>query len=1069
MKRLLKWLLLLSAVMVVVLTVIVLNPRLLKSPVEHYLSQLSGYSVRLDGALNLYPGRELTVQATDIHIINPGHEDQPQLAVLGSLQISLETASLFSAAIVLSQIHLDNALIALDTNDAGVSNWEKIQRSSPQHQPAGRGKSFNIRDIRISNSRLHYQQYETGKNQLLKISHFIQTEEQSGLLKVDLDGTFNDRPVSFDGHIGHVANIFEGRDISFDGRGQFGPIKIVGSGLIDDLIHPKQPGFDIKLFGPDIKEVTAMLKTDDLGTGAFDLKAHGQVSDGKYSAFIEGRIGDVVLHASALTNEPGNLDDLAVELDARGPKLGALTRAFGQQGWPDQPFSLKGKLDFAVKNIKQLQVSLKTSLAEARLSGSLGATAYSGDTRLHLSVHGPNAHKLLSIFEINALPATPFTLASDVHLLAASHAETRHVSLQNIKVGLAGITLSGNAAFDVGKRLHTGSGSLRIESRDIANLKQFPTLQTSADLLVSGQPFQLSGDLSVSSQIWTLHHLQGTIGSTNVAVEGVVKPLNGWAGSDIGFDIKGPGLHLLLNAIKPGSHLQEAFTSNGQLQISADTLKLSGFRFQSGNARLTLNGSTAWPIVHNPGFTFQIDSHGDDISRFIPAIEKFEPASVAFNLKVSGRQQQGRTAIDSLKASAGSLQLILDGNLQRKGEVQADAHIKLKSGNISALGRYDGKALPATGLTLQAAVHGSPGHVLFEQMQAQLGDSDLSGTLDISFSGIKPVIQLHSTSELVDLRAFLAPSRSKPGSGADHGGQHRLIPATRLPIDLLGQFDASIDADIKTVRSGSDTFKNVALNAHVKNGQLNLPELTLQGQRGTLTAALSIIPTETDQAVLNIDLRTDGFVLNSNVNSDSDLDKLPATDLVLHARGQGNTLRQIAGSATGRLQAGSEGGILAGFSLGILDEFLLNQVFSLILPKSRKNENTQLTCAAVVFELLNGVAQTEPALAFTTNKITVVSKGAIDLKTEALNFGFRATPNNALKVSTGELLNSFVVVGGTLGKPEVGLDPGKVLLQGGAAIGTAGISLLAKGLLERVGNTTVPLCQSMLADMKSPD
>lgn len=123
--------------------------------------------------------------------------------------------------------------------------------------------------------------------------------------------------------------------------------------------------------------------------------------------------------------------------------------------------------------------------------------------------------------------------------------------------------------------------------------------------------------------------------------------------------------------------------------------------------------------------------------------------------------------------------------------------------------------------------------------------------------------------------------------------------------------------------------------------------------------------------------------------------------------------------------------------------------------------------AAVVFDLHNGVAQTEPALAFTTNKITVISKGAVDLKTEKLNFGFKATPNNALKVSTGELLNSFVVVGGTLGKPEVGLDPARVLLQGGAAIGTAGISLLAKGLLDRVGNSTVPLCQSILAEMTS--
>ena len=45
-------------------------------------------------------------------------------------------------------------------------------------------------------------------------------------------------------------------------------------------------------------------------------------------------------------------------------------------------------------------------------------------------------------------------------------------------------------------------------------------------------------------------------------------------------------------------------------------------------------------------------------------------------------------------------------------------------------------------------------------------------------------------------------------------------------------------------------------------------------------------------------------------------------------------------------------------------------------------------------------------------------------------------------------------------KPEVGLDPAKVLIYGGAAVGTAGLSILAKGLLDRV-STTIPLCEEM--------
>ena len=97
----------------------------------------------------------------------------------------------------------------------------------------------------------------------------------------------------------------------------------------------------------------------------------------------------------------------------------------------------------------------------------------------------------------------------------------------------------------------------------------------------------------------------------------------------------------------------------------------------------------------------------------------------------------------------------------------------------------------------------------------------------------------------------------------------------------------------------------------------------------------------------------------------------------------------------------------------------------------------------------------------------MVAKGSLDLKTEKMQFNFNATPNNALKISASELLNPYILVGGTLSEPAVGLDPGKVLVHGGAAIGTAGLSVLAKGLIDRVGNV-VPLCEEMQKQHQQP-
>ena len=113
----------------------------------------------------------------------------------------------------------------------------------------------------------------------------------------------------------------------------------------------------------------------------------------------------------------------------------------------------------------------------------------------------------------------------------------------------------------------------------------------------------------------------------------------------------------------------------------------------------------------------------------------------------------------------------------------------------------------------------------------------------------------------------------------------------------------------------------------------------------------------------------------------------------------------------------------------------------------------------------NGMMETDPAFAITTSQITLVSKGTLDLKTEKMNFNFNATPNQALKISARELFNPYILVGGILSKPAVGLDAAKALIHGGAAIGTAGISVLVKGLIDRV-STTKPLCEEMLKEVQ---
>jgi hypothetical protein len=78
-----------------------------------------------------------------------------------------------------------------------------------------------------------------------------------------------------------------------------------------------------------------------------------------------------------------------------------------------------------------------------------------------------------------------------------------------------------------------------------------------------------------------------------------------------------------------------------------------------------------------------------------------------------------------------------------------------------------------------------------------------------------------------------------------------------------------------------------------------------------------------------------------------------------------------------------------------------------------------------------------------------------------MNFNFNSTPTNALKINPGEMFHPYILISGTLANPTVGVDPGKATLHGGAAIATMGISILAKGLVDRASNAA-PICNEML-------
>jgi hypothetical protein len=68
----------------------------------------------------------------------------------------------------------------------------------------------------------------------------------------------------------------------------------------------------------------------------------------------------------------------------------------------------------------------------------------------------------------------------------------------------------------------------------------------------------------------------------------------------------------------------------------------------------------------------------------------------------------------------------------------------------------------------------------------------------------------------------------------------------------------------------------------------------------------------------------------------------------------------------------------------------------------------------------------------------------------------RTTPQRGLSISGGELLNPYLNIVGTLAAPRLAVDEAGVLISGGAAVATGGLSVLAKATWDRLSRSRKP-------------
>ena len=354
--------------------------------------------------------------------------------------------------------------------------------------------------------------------------------------------------------------------------------------------------------------------------------------------------------------------------------------------------------------------------------------------------------------------------------------------------------------------------------------------------------------------------------------------------------------------------------------------------------------------------------------------------------------------------------------------------------------------LPQTGpVTFTAVVSDTKKGYALRDVAIQAGATKLDASLDLERSGDQWRVRGTISASEIILNDFATSGGPPPGT------RERLFSDQALSVDRLRDVAGQVDFSVARLVSEYVLITDLKGKLTVNDGVLEINPLVAKIGDGTLRATIEVDGSSATPAI-SLDVKIAKMSLNS-------LPKLAAsgrvsrgpTDLSLLLAGKGESVAAIMANANGSLLVNIGAATFDNEALSITGSDLLMSFFAHLNPKNSSAGVTYLECAVIKFPIVQGVARNETGIGLQTRTLSILGGGTVNLKTEGIDIGAKPKPREGLGINLTSLAD-FVRLGGTLTKPRLVTDAKGATTAGlkvGAAVATAGLSLLAEGLYDR--------------------
>ncbi|MEH6584218.1 MAG: hypothetical protein V7754_19965 [Halioglobus sp.] len=876
-----------------------------------------------------------------------------------------------------------------------------------------------------------------------------------------------DGPLQFSSHITD-----HGEGIAIDARGALAEFNLSVVGTFDDL-----PGFDgldlkFKLGGPSVAELGALFDLEGLSAIPYEASGELHRADGVLDlrkGLLKVGPGRLAM-AARLPNFP-DIDDWHVTLDGQGFNLAMIGPLIGADDLPALPYDIQGRLESSDEGVELMDFRVQSPDANLVLNGVVGEAPGYLNSSMTVKLSGTNLASTGLWLGVYDLPALAFQVTAELALDDGGWRLSDGVFYTpGLQLDVSGTIDQLPGPSDVQVKLVANSpdlaATLKVYGFEMEGLPAYPAAVHGG---VSGPPGNL-----------TIDELYAESGDSQLSLSGELgDPLN-LEVLDLAVVFKTPDLLKLLPPMDDEVLPALAVDASGRFAMSPEVFEIRALRGVIGGADISLDGQMTRQDALDKSHIL-LTTQGPNLNTIVGPWLDTDIPDAPFTLSIDADFQGGGMRIERLEARLADTLLSAEFDItDLEGLSNAQGEIAFSGpSSLALLKLFDAEtAIPDSPYLLKAKITRDPDWLRLSPISLDWGKSDYAGSVDIRFDDI-PIINADLHSQYVSL-PFLLPNMKEleeqeatrqtetPEENAvsemltSKELAERVIPDKPLDFSWMRAIEGSLKYRADEIHLNENAKSMAVIDVSLRDGVLSSRRLSWDGSfaDGEGLVTLKALD-EGVEADIYLDIQRIPLMLFLG----GEPDNKPGSLYRVKLSTAGGSLREMAQSANGALLFHGSGGSLDNKGLDLILGDFLEEFLSRLNPFADTDPATQIVCHAGGMHIVDGKVRVDPGLVVRTDKLDMAAGGKVDLHREKLDLAFNTRSRKGLGISASKAITPYFKLGGTLANPRMAIDVKGAAVSGGAAVATAGLSIVAEGLWDRWVATSSNPCESLVEEI----